>query len=105
MIKWCVSQTTVETETDAESSDAGADIVPMNAKRLEIEDIPGVGPAIAEKLRDGGFLTIEGIATATSSTLSEAAEIGESTAKKMINVITSYSIHYTKLYDSSLKKR
>lgn len=86
MIKWCVSQTTEssETETNAESSDAGADIVPMSAKRLEIEDIPGVGPAIAEKLRDGGFLTIEGIATATPSTLAEAAEIGESTAKKMI---------------------
>jgi len=86
MIKWCVSQTTEggEGETDAGPSDAGSDIVSMNAKRLEIEDIPGVGPAIAEKLRDGGFLTIEGIATATPSTLSEAAEIGESTAKKMI---------------------
>ncbi len=86
MIKWCVSQTTEggEGETDEGPSDAGSDNVSMNAKRLEIEDIPGVGPAIAEKLRDGGFLTIEGIATATPSTLSEAAEIGESTAKKMI---------------------
>lgn len=87
MIKWCVTQTS-ETggEDHAEPGSGGVhdEIVPMNTKRIEIEDIPGVGPAIAEKLRDGGFLTIEGIATATPSTLSEAAEIGESTAKKMI---------------------
>jgi DNA repair protein RadA len=87
MIKWCNSQTGSDaSQTDAQkgSDDAGDDKILMNAKRLDIEDIPGVGPAIAEKLRDGGFLTIEGIATATPSTLSEAAEIGESTAKKMI---------------------
>lgn len=87
MIKWCISQVNVESDqkdTEAGAGEAREEILPMNAKRLEIEDIPGVGPAIAEKLRDGGFLTIEGIATATPSTLSEAAEIGESTAKKMI---------------------
>ena len=86
MIKWCVTQTTGETgqtESDGDSN-AVQEKELMNVKRFEIEDIPGVGPAIAEKLRDGGFLTIEGIATATPSTLSEAAEIGESTAKKMI---------------------
>ena len=68
MIKWCISQATAENEqpeTEAGSEDARDETMPMNAKRLEIEDIPGVGPAIAEKLRDGGFLTIEGIATAT----------------------------------------
>lgn len=50
----------------------------------EIEDIPGVGPTTADKLRDGGYTTIEGIATASYADLAEAAEIGESTAKKMI---------------------
>jgi DNA repair protein RadA len=86
MIKWCIAQTSPAGQSDSEpaSADAGVELAPMNTRRLEIEDIPGVGPAIAEKLRDGGFLTIEGIATATPSTLSEAAEIGESTAKKMI---------------------
>ncbi|WP_306128585.1 DNA repair and recombination protein RadA [Methanospirillum purgamenti] len=56
----------------------------MPQRRLDIEDIPGVGPAIAEKLRDAGFLTVESIATSLPSTLAEAAELGEATAKKMI---------------------
>ncbi|WP_245619044.1 DNA repair and recombination protein RadA [Methanogenium cariaci] len=51
---------------------------------LEIEDLPGVGPTTADKLREGGYTTIEGIATASYADLAEAAEIGESTAKKMI---------------------
>ncbi|WOF16554.1 DNA repair and recombination protein RadA [Methanoplanus sp. FWC-SCC4] len=50
----------------------------------EIEDLPGVGPTTADKLRDAGYSTIEGIATASSADLAEAAEIGEATAKKMI---------------------
>ncbi|HDQ08058.1 MAG TPA: DNA repair and recombination protein RadA [Methanoculleus sp.] len=50
----------------------------------DIEDIPGVGPTTADKLRDAGYTTIEGIATASYADLAEAAEIGESTAKKMI---------------------
>jgi DNA repair protein RadA len=51
---------------------------------LELEDLPGVGPTIADKLREAGYATIEGIATASYADLAEAAEIGESTAKKMI---------------------
>jgi DNA repair protein RadA len=51
---------------------------------LEIEDLPGVGPTTADKLREAGYSTIEGIATASYADLAEAAEIGESTAKKMI---------------------
>ena len=51
---------------------------------LEIEDLPGVGPTTADKLREAGYGTIAGIATASYADLAEAAEIGESTAKKMI---------------------
>jgi len=51
---------------------------------LEIEDLPGVGPTTADRLRDNGYTTIEGIATASYADLAEAAEIGEATAKKMI---------------------
>ncbi|MDD1671714.1 MAG: DNA repair and recombination protein RadA [Methanomicrobiales archaeon] len=50
----------------------------------ELEDLPGVGPSIAEKLRDAGFPSIESIATASPVDLAEVAEIGESTAKKII---------------------
>jgi DNA repair protein RadA len=51
---------------------------------LELEDLPGVGPTTAEKLRESGFVTVESIATASPVDLAETAEIGESTAKKMI---------------------
>jgi len=51
---------------------------------LELEDLPGVGPTTAEKLREAGFVTVESIATASPAELAETAEIGESTAKKMI---------------------
>ncbi len=39
---------------------------------------------MAEKLRDSGFRTVESLAVATVGELCEAAEIGESTAKKVI---------------------
>ncbi|MBN1194916.1 MAG: DNA repair and recombination protein RadA [Methanomicrobiaceae archaeon] len=51
---------------------------------IDLEDLPGVGPTTADKLREAGYATIEGIATASYSDLAEAAEIGEATAKKMI---------------------
>ena len=51
---------------------------------IDIEDIPGVGPATADRLREAGYITIESIATAAPVDLSEAAELGESTAKKII---------------------
>jgi DNA repair protein RadA len=51
---------------------------------MEIEDLPGVGPTTAEKLREAGFLSVESIATASPADLAETAELGESTAKKMI---------------------
>jgi DNA repair protein RadA len=90
MIKWCSGQLGVAgNEIPGATVDGSApagkdDVKPMTSRRLDIEDIPGVGPAIAEKLRDAGYLTIESLATTLPSALSEAAEIGESTAKKMI---------------------
>jgi len=56
----------------------------MSPGPVEIEDLPGVGPSTAEKLREAGFLAVESIATASPQELAETAEIGESTAKKMI---------------------
>jgi DNA repair protein RadA len=51
-----------------------------------IKDLPGVGEAIAEKLREAGFRTVESVAVASVSELCEAAELGEATAKKVITV-------------------
>lgn len=45
-----------------------------------LEDIPGVGPAIAEKLRESGYNELMAIAVAAPATLAEACEIGEKKA-------------------------
>lgn len=54
----------------------------MAAKTLE--DIPGVGPAIAEKLREAGYSELMAIAVASPKELAETCEIGE---KKAMDII------------------
>jgi DNA repair protein RadA len=55
-------------------------------KRFElIEDIPGIGPATAEKLRELGFQTVESLATATVRELTQAG-VGEKQAAKIITI-------------------
>lgn len=49
-----------------------------------IEELPGVGPATAEKLRDAGYADLMAIAVESPKVLAEVAEIGESTAVKII---------------------
>ncbi|MEM2875311.1 MAG: LAGLIDADG family homing endonuclease, partial [Candidatus Hadarchaeales archaeon] len=51
----------------------------------EIEELEGVGPAIAEKLRQAGYDSVESIAVATTGELMEATEIGMRMAVKIIN--------------------
>ncbi len=50
----------------------------------KISELPGVGPATAEKLNDSGYVDIMSIAVASPSELGDAAEIGEATASKII---------------------
>ncbi len=54
------------------------------AKYQTLEDLPGVGPATASKLKEIGFRTVETIATATVHELVSAG-IGEATADKVIS--------------------
>jgi DNA repair protein RadA len=51
----------------------------------DLEDLPGVGPATAEKLKDNGFDNFQGIAVASPGELSNTADIGESSAADIIN--------------------
>lgn len=51
----------------------------------DISDLPGVGPATADKLRDAGYGDMMTIAVASPSDLAEAADIGEAIAVKIIN--------------------
>ena len=54
------------------------------AKVKVVEDLPGVGPAIAEKLRDAGYDTLEAIGTQAPGTLSDATGIGKESCSKFI---------------------
>ena len=49
-----------------------------------VEDLPGVGPKTAEKLREVGFVDFMSIAVASAGEISAAADIGELTATKII---------------------
>ena len=57
---------------------------PLAKKKYEyLEDLPGIGPAISQKLRELGFHTVEALATATAKELAPAG-IGR---KKALEVI------------------
>ncbi len=51
----------------------------------ELEDLPGVGPATADKLLDNGFESYQSIAVASPGEMSNTADIGESSASDIIN--------------------
>ena len=55
-----------------------------DAPEVKIEDLPGVGPATAEKLREAGFDELLSLAVMSPADLAEQAEIGEAVAGKII---------------------
>ena len=54
------------------------------AKSADLENLPGVGPATAEKLRENGYDSFQGIAVASPGELSNTADVGESSASDII---------------------
>lgn len=79
-----MASTQVMQETEESSAEQEAEAVVEKRKKYEfIEDIPGVGPATAEKLREMGFHTVESLATATIKELTQAG-VGEKQAAKII---------------------
>jgi DNA repair protein RadA len=54
------------------------------AATADLESLPGVGPATADKLVDSGFDSYQGIAVASPGELSNTADIGENTAADVI---------------------
>ncbi len=52
---------------------------------FELEDLPGVGPATADKLIDNGFDSLDSIAVSSPAELSGSIDIGKKTALKIIN--------------------
>ncbi|MHA1132321.1 MAG: DNA repair and recombination protein RadA, partial [Candidatus Helarchaeota archaeon] len=49
-----------------------------------LEDLMGVGPTIAEKLREGGFSTYETLSVTSPKEIAASTGIGEATAQKII---------------------
>jgi DNA repair protein RadA len=53
-------------------------------KTNDISDLPGVGPATAEKLKEAGYTDMMSIAVASPKDLAEAADLGDAVAVKII---------------------
>jgi len=77
----------------------------LTKKRYEcLEDLPGVGPATAKKLRELGFHIVETLATATAKEL-EMAGIGEKKAFEIIRTVRSSIIPPFIRVDELMKMR
>lgn len=74
-------------EDEAEASSSAEEKPEETAEKRKkfefIEDIPGVGPATAEKLKELGYHTVESLATATIKEITETG-IGEQQAAKVV---------------------
>jgi DNA repair protein RadA len=57
----------------------------MSKKIEAVADLPGVGEKIADKLKSAGYIDMMAVAAASPMELSNAAEIGEATASKIIS--------------------
>ena len=58
---------------------------PQDLSDVAVNQIPGIGPAVAEKLISAGYLTLAAVAHASPIELAEHCEIGEQTAKRLIS--------------------
>jgi len=52
--------------------------------KADLESLPGVGPATADKLTDAGYDSFPSLAVASPSELSNTADVGESTASDIV---------------------
>ena len=73
-----------KTKNESTSEEDGLLMTEEPEVKVSIEDLPGVGPATAEKLREAGFDELLAIAVMSPSELAEQAELGEAVASKII---------------------
>ncbi|WP_201764064.1 DNA repair and recombination protein RadA [Aciduliprofundum sp. MAR08-339] len=60
-------------------------------EEFTLEDLPGVGPTTAEKLRDAGYTDLIELAVASPKDLADVAGIGEGVAQKIILAARKYA--------------
>jgi DNA repair protein RadA len=70
---------------DNDLSAASADPKKEGHIRMTVEDLPGVGPATADKLKEAGYEDLMAIAVASPGDIAEKCDIGEGVAQKIIN--------------------
>ncbi len=71
-------------ETASEKIEEEDIVIDVDEPEPTIEDLPGVGPATAEKLREAGFEDLLAIAVMSPPELAEQAELGEAVSAKII---------------------
>jgi DNA repair protein RadA len=71
-------------KTARENIDEDEITIDIDEPEMTIEDLPGVGPATAEKLREAGFEELLAIAVMSPMELAEQAELGEAVSSKII---------------------
>ncbi|MDI6721763.1 MAG: helix-hairpin-helix domain-containing protein, partial [Candidatus Aenigmarchaeota archaeon] len=72
-------------ESEEEKTEDIKEEEPLEEKKeITIEDLPGIGPKGAEKLRLAGYTDLLSIASASAGDIIAACDIGEATADKII---------------------
>jgi len=83
MVKKEVVKGLEEENFDDEIKESKTKVIPRD--KISLEDIPGVGPKLAEKLAELGFTDPMTIAVSSPGELASILEIGQATAGKIIN--------------------
>ncbi|MFB6206897.1 MAG: class III poly(R)-hydroxyalkanoic acid synthase subunit PhaC [Haloglomus sp.] len=72
-------------ETGAAAEIHAEDVDPAGAEGSDLEEVSGIGPTYAERLREGGIVTIAELAVAEPETVADLADVGESRAVDWID--------------------
>ena len=73
-----------KTASEKLDEEDGSIVIDADEEQATIDDLPGVGPATAEKLREAGFEELLAIAVMSPNELAEQAELGEAVSSKII---------------------
>lgn len=92
-------------QEDTQEASANPKEASVEKRKYEfIEDVPGVGPATAEKLREMGFHTVEALATATVRELTQAGVSEKQSARVLAEARGSLALNFVRA-DELIKMR